>query len=170
MLDALRKLVPDQPFNLKWPNDVLLHGRKLAGILLELVPAPENKFRLVIGFGMNVAIAPSSLDRPVICLADIGATGEIETIAVTVLASLSGWIDRFEAQDFGPVREAWLAVGHRPGCPLTVTQGAARLEGTFVDIAEDGGLLLQCGDQQVKIAGGEVSASQANWPSGNNQS
>lgn len=82
LLDALRKFAPDQlAFSLKWPNDVLLYGRKLAGILLKLVPDPEGKFRLVIGFGVNLAVAPADMDRPVICLADIGTAVEIEAVA-----------------------------------------------------------------------------------------
>lgn len=76
-----------------------------------------------------------------------------------ILASLSEWIDRFETLGFRPIRDAWLAAGHRPGHPITVTQGSARLDGTFADIAEDGALLLQCGNRQIKVAGGEVSAS-----------
>ncbi len=90
------------------------------------------------------------MDRPVICLADIGTAVKIEAVARMILASLSEWIDRFETLGFRPIRDAWLAAGHRPGHPITVTRGNARLEGTFADIAEDGARRLRCGNLQIE--------------------
>lgn len=135
---------------LKWPNDLLLDGGKLAGILLE---AGEDAGPwLVIGFGVNLAGAPQGLGRAVASLD--GVVGP-EAFAVTLLAALAGWRRRYAAEGFGPIREAWLGLG--PALGSSVTAGSVR--GGFAGLDEDGALVLSTGMGMGRavITSGEVS-------------
>ncbi len=156
LLDALRSVAPERGgYGLKWPNDILLDGRKLGGILLELAPAAPGRAFLVIGFGVNLAVAPP-LDRPVASLAETGPAPEAAGVARALLACLGAWVGRYEAEGFEPVRLAWLAAGHRPGEAMAVTRGDTPLRGRFAGIAPDGALLLHEGSRLLTITSGEV--------------
>ncbi len=161
MLEALRSVAPERGgYGLKWPNDILLDGRKLGGILLELAPAAPGRAFLVIGFGVNLAVAPS-LDRPVASLAETGPAPDPGDVARALLACLEAWVGRYETDGFEPVRLAWLAAGHRPGEAMTVARGDTPLHGRFAGIAPDGALLLHDGARQVSVASGEVGVAAA---------
>lgn len=142
---------------LKWPNDVLVDGRKLAGILVEAVTRGEACV-LVVGIGVNVVAAPEGLGRPVVCLADLGVAADAEDVAAAFLARFADWVERYRAAGFGPVRAAWLAAGPAVGAWLSVQHGAERLEGGFVGLRDDGALLLDVAGRVVAVSGGEVLA------------
>jgi BirA family biotin operon repressor/biotin-[acetyl-CoA-carboxylase] ligase len=147
---------------LKWPNDLLRHGAKVAGILAEGQiatggegPRPSSLDWLILGIGANLAVAPSLPDRPSAVL--VGA-GTPEEMAKRLIWRLQHWIARHSALGFAPVREAWLRRGPAPGEVLSVRIGETRLQGCFAGLAEDGGLLLDTAGGRRHILAGEVLA------------
>ena len=137
---------------LKWPNDLMLDGAKLAGILLEAdVTDPPW---LVIGFGVNLAGAPRDLGRATACLT--GLAPAPEQFADHLLGSLQQWRERYEREGFAPIKAAWLAVAHVPGDPVVVGAGTQRMQGVFRGLGADGALLLDSGNGEVAITAGEL--------------
>ncbi len=152
LADTVRPYVPADALRLKWPNDLMLNGGKLAGILLEAGFAPGPW--LVIGFGVNLAGAPLDLGRPVACLATAAPAPEV--FADRLLHTLQGWRRRYAAEGFAPVRAAWLATAHAPGERIVVGAGGQRVRGTFRGLGDDGTLLLDRPEGELSITAGEL--------------
>lgn len=137
---------------LKWPNDVMLEGRKLGGILVDAAWAPGGGMAwLVAGFGANLHAAP---DLP-------GASalpGGLDAIqaAHRVLERLGHWSVLLEQGGFGPVRQAWLERGPALGELLRLRFEEAQVAGTFAGLGDDGALLLQSGGKVHAFATGRV--------------
>ena len=161
LADALADLLPDaRAMALKWPNDVLLHGCKLAGILAEAEAGADGGLAwLVLGFGVNLAHAPALPDRATACLADAGvAPPQPEIFAATLLARLVHWQGVQARSGFAPIRVAWLARGPVLEAPLRVRIAGGRMEtGRFAGLAEDGSLLLAGEGRTHALAAGEVA-------------
>jgi BirA family biotin operon repressor/biotin-[acetyl-CoA-carboxylase] ligase len=133
---AVAQYLPDPTIlTLKWPNDLLLNGGKLAGILIEAGPG-----WLVIGVGVNLRDAPALPDRPTASLAGVV---DPETAAASFLAALSHWLAIEAAEGFRAVRAAWLAAAHPLGTPLRVALPDTLIEGFFAGLTDHGALLLQ---------------------------
>jgi BirA family biotin operon repressor/biotin-[acetyl-CoA-carboxylase] ligase len=139
---------------LKWPNDVLLAGAKIAGILTEMTGDA-----IVIGIGINVAHSPPDMPYPVISAASLGGTASADDVLVTLTARLDQRLADWQAHGFGPVREAWLQRGPILGQMLTARVGASSISGGFAGLAEDGALLLTTPDGPRRIVAGEVLPS-----------
>lgn len=150
-------LPPNQVCSLKWPNDVLLNGGKVAGILLETEgTAGDWTDWVVIGCGLNIVAAPADVPYPATCLHaalaaedDERSVGSVRT-ACTVervlplfLASLGVWLDRFRREGFAPIRWAWLDRAQGLGEPITVRLPDRTLEGLFQGVEPSGALLLR---------------------------
>ena len=151
---------------LKWPNDVLLHGRKLGGILLETVEAPHENVptplpdapephggvrrALIIGWGINLKQAPAREQArwPAISLAEAGVHLEPGLLLEVLRDTFWRWYQVWQA--FGPknVREAWRRRAHGLGGMVRLRHGRELLEGRFVDLGPAGELVLE-------LAGGE---------------
>lgn len=156
LLDALRACLPGAAgLRLKWPNDILLNGAKLAGILLEGNLTEEAPW-LVIGFGVNLASAPDGLGQPTGCVADMAPPPAPDAFAHSLLGAVQAWRSTYEAAGFQPVRAAWLAVGSAPGEAMAVSVGGRRMEGTFRGIGADGALLLNGPEGGVAVMAGVV--------------
>jgi BirA family biotin operon repressor/biotin-[acetyl-CoA-carboxylase] ligase len=124
---------------LKWPNDLLFGGAKLAGVLIDSALTPDGMLDwVVIGIGVNLAEAPALPDRLTACLADAGIEVAPAALADRVMALL----DRWGAQDLAAIRAAWLARAHPAGTPLRVQQGGQVIEGVFDGLTPDGRLIL----------------------------
>lgn len=154
LADTVGSYVPIGVLRLKWPNDLMLNGGKLAGVLLEAGTAPGPW--LVIGFGVNLAGAPSDLGRPVACLASMVPAPAPEAFAGRLLHSLQGWRARYAAEGFAPVRAAWLAAAHAPGERIVVGTGEQRVHGAFRSLGDDGALLLDGPEGELAITAGEL--------------
>lgn len=163
LADALTPLLPDpQVLGLKWPNDVLLRGAKLAGILTESTATPAGMLdTLIIGMGVNLAAAPDLPDRRTACLAAIAPPPAPEAFAPALLARLDHWVMRRATEGFAAVRAAWLARGPRTGSAIRLRNGERTLVGAFAGLGTDGSLLLATGAQVRAFAVGEVLATQA---------
>ncbi|RKF23276.1 biotin--[acetyl-CoA-carboxylase] ligase [Altericroceibacterium spongiae] len=133
---------------LKWPNDVLLDGAKLAGILLESKGSGPGS-GLVIGVGVNLAAAPAIADRDVRSVAGRGVAPDRDLFASRLAESFSKELRLWRQQGLSPVLERWLAVAHPVGTPLSVhATDSSRISGRFAGLGDDGALLLE--DNQGK--------------------
>ncbi len=132
-----------EALELKWPNDLLLFDRKLAGILLESEPAGEGAAAVIIGWGVNLAQAPREARWPAVSLAEEGLSVSFERMLGALTDSFTRWRDLWRAKGFPPVREAWMKRAWRPGERIALDDGGRRIEGVFHGLAEDGALLLR---------------------------
>ncbi|MEK7343792.1 MAG: biotin--[acetyl-CoA-carboxylase] ligase [Pseudomonadota bacterium] len=137
---------------IKWPNDVLVDGAKIAGILLERLGDA-----IVVGIGVNVTGHPTGLDRPATSLAAQGATDAEAGALLERLAQLFGhWLGIWRAQGLEPVRTHWLLNAHPAGTPMRVAlPDGAVVEGAFDTLDRDGMLILRLanGDSRAIHAG-----------------
>ncbi|ATX66321.1 biotin--[acetyl-CoA-carboxylase] ligase [Roseinatronobacter bogoriensis] len=149
---------PDS-FAIKWPNDVLLHGGKLAGILLESVGENARVNHLAIGIGVNLRHAPEPEEgalTPVSLLAETGVQITPEEFLGILAPAYARWDAQLSTFGFGPVRQAWLARAARLGQPIVARTVAQSFEGTFVGIDSSGALLLQMPQETRAIPAAEV--------------
>ncbi|WP_081628103.1 biotin--[acetyl-CoA-carboxylase] ligase [Sphingobium indicum] len=139
---------------IKWPNDVLVDGAKIAGILLE-----RAGDAIVVGIGINVADYPRDLDRPVTSLAAQGATDAEAGALLERLAQLfAHWLSIWRAQGLEPVRTHWLLNAHPTGTPMRVAQpDGETVEGAFDTLDRQGMLILRLANGQSRaIHAGDI--------------
>lgn len=106
--EALTHVLPEGvKIAFKWPNDLMLGGKKLAGILIETEVEPNGRRWCTVGIGVNVAHAPT--DLPATSLAASGAELAAEALVEPIKASFAKWYERWTEQGFEPVRANWLA-------------------------------------------------------------
>ena len=131
---------------IKWPNDLLLGGAKLAGILLERV-----EDAVIVGIGVNLAHHPTDLDRPVTCLAAHGEAPPAAAFAETLADVFARWLARWRGEGLAPVRERWSARAHAAGTALAANlPDGQRIEGLFDRLDGDGALILRLADGSVR--------------------
>ena len=136
---------------IKWPNDVLADGAKIAGILLE-----RTGDAVVAGIGINVTGHPVGLDRPVTSLLAQGMSdGDAAALQVRLAELFAHWLAIWRVQGLDPVRAHWLANAHPAGTPMRVVPpDGATVEGSFDTLDRDGMLIL-------RLANGESRAIHA---------
>ena len=153
-------LPPDAEIRYKWPNDVLVGGRKLAGILLESGSTPAGRLAwLIVGIGVNIAShPPAAAAFPATSLAAEGGAGSsVEGVLEAVSGSLARWLDAWRADGFAPAREAWLARAWRRGETIELRLEEATLAGRFEGLDPAGALLLALADgTRRRISAGDV--------------
>lgn len=136
-----------QLVQLKWPNDVLLAGDKLCGILLER----SGEFA-VIGIGVNLAGAPQLADRRAGNLAQIAPAPDRDTFARELAVSFDRELDRWRQFGLTPLLNRWLAAAHPLGAPLTVhSSDGAAVSGMFAGLDPDGALRLRLADGSTRV-------------------
>jgi BirA family biotin operon repressor/biotin-[acetyl-CoA-carboxylase] ligase len=160
--DTAAKLLPNEAhaeFLLKWPNDVLLKGGKLAGTLLEgASEAAPNRCKIVIGTGFNLATFPPDLEQPATSLAAHGGAATPAAAFETLAAVTDAWLTRWgEGVAFQTVRRAWLDRAGPTGRPLRVRLPGEEAEGTYAGLDSGGALRLLMSDgAERRIAAGDV--------------
>lgn len=143
---------------LKWPNDVLADGAKLAGILLEAHKRPDGAMAIVVGIGVNVVEAPEGLPYPATSLRALG----LDTSAETVFGALSDtWVDAVELWDRGrgitDVLELWRRSAAGIGAEVAVNRDGDIVRGIFETIDEGGRLIVRANDNsRIAITAGDV--------------
>jgi len=142
----------------KWPNDVLLDGRKAAGILLEASSEAPGAVWLAIGIGVNLAQHPHATEMPATSLAAAGVAVPHPHAALEVLARrFAEWLGRWQALGFAPVKAAWLARAARIGLEIDVRLDKHTLRGIFSSLDESGALVLTLPDGTERlISAGDV--------------
>jgi BirA family transcriptional regulator, biotin operon repressor / biotin---[acetyl-CoA-carboxylase] ligase len=142
----------------KWPNDVLVNGRKIAGILLESEMTASGKLAfLVVGVGVNLAVAPQGTEFPATSAAAerLGAIAPAAMLEA-FLRNFQYWEHCWRDIGFAPVGAAWRAAAASRGEEIRVRLESTTLFGRFVDIDDQGILLLDCAGECRRISAGEV--------------
>ena len=143
---------------LKWPNDVLANGAKLAGILLEAGRLTDGRHAVALGFGVNAVAAPDGLPYPATSLAALGATCTAED----VFEALSdAWVETFrlwnDGQGTGAVLAQWREAAGGLGDPVAVNQNGDVLRGVFETIDDAGRLIVRRDDNtRTAVTAGDV--------------
>jgi len=154
--DAIAPLLPGtDALQFKWPNDILIEGRKVAGILLESAAAAETALWVVVGIGVNVLFHPRG--GATTSLAAAGANGAaVPQVLRGVTIALKRWSDEWERAGFAPLRSAWLARAHGLGSDIAVRLEREEFTGRFVGLDRDGALLVETEQGCRRVAAGEV--------------
>jgi BirA family biotin operon repressor/biotin-[acetyl-CoA-carboxylase] ligase len=144
LIEAIDAALPTQPLMLKWPNDLMLLGKKLAGILLE-----RSGDRVAVGFGVNLAAAPQLPDRQG---ASLGGQVVPQAFAPLLAGSFARLVDLWRRSEPALLAHAWLARAHPIGTRLTVHASADEtISGRFDGIEPDGALRLRQDDGSLDI-------------------
>lgn len=157
---ALTRL-PDS-LTLKWPNDVLLNGGKLAGILLESAGLGTANPVLCIGVGVNLIAAPDPAQievgavPPVSLLHETGLRLTPEAFLNALAPAYTHWEGLFQTEGFAPLRSAWLAHAARLGQPIRARTGTLTRDGIFDSIDPSGNLILRTSAGTLAIPAAEV--------------
>jgi len=153
VVEALERVAGLKP-RLKWPNDVLVDGRKLAGILLESRIGPSPL--VVLGIGVNLAqrVFPADLaERATSVRLAAGRRVDADALLTALLESLDAWRTRLETEGWAPIRERWRALTETLGRRVSIDG----VEGVAVDVDEDGALIVAEGDVRRRVVAGEVN-------------
>jgi BirA family biotin operon repressor/biotin-[acetyl-CoA-carboxylase] ligase len=155
---ALRSAGSDQTeFALKWPNDVMADGKKLAGILLE-AETVGDRLAVVVGIGSNVVAAPEGTPTPAVSLRALG----IEFAAEQLFTALSdAWVEFRgiwdEGRGFADIRAKWLEHAVGLGHPVSILSGGSTVTGTFDTIDDAGCMIVRTTEgRRMAISAGDV--------------
>lgn len=153
--DALAEAAPHVAVRFKWPNDLLIGGAKVSGILLETDGAA-----VIVGIGVNVGWAPPAGEAayPATCLKGEGAALSALELARVLLRHLRGCVGQWRAQGFPLVRQAWLERAQGLGGEVVARlQTGEEVRGRFVDLDADGALVVDVtGAGRRRILAGDV--------------
>ncbi len=152
---------------IKWPNDILLNGAKINGILLESQSSIEGKTVVVVGCGINCQSHPEEALYPTTSLADAGVDVMSDQVFAGLAEEMAKMLTLWDrGRAFTAIREQWIDAAAGIGEPVTVNLADGRLEGLFEDIDADGCLRLRLADGDTKrISAGDLFFSNG---SGNN--
>lgn len=163
LADSFERLFPHQvTCQLKWPNDVLLNGAKVAGILLETVALSAGQMALAIGVGVNLKNAPeaSNLENRALPPASIyGLTGQVifpEAFLPTLATAFAVREAQFNAYGFDPIRTAWLERAANIGQVITARTQRDEYMGRFDSVDQSGHLILDTTDGRRAIAAADI--------------
>lgn len=159
-LDGADAQIDDSPVRiaLKWPNDVLADGAKLAGIMLEAQSVPDGRQAIVIGIGVNVVAAPQNLPYPAVSIAELN----VKTDATHIHEALAEhWVDVYalwnNGAGIGDVLALWRQSAAGIGAPVAISTHGEVLRGVFDSIDDTGRLIVKTDDGRLMpIAAGDV--------------
>jgi BirA family biotin operon repressor/biotin-[acetyl-CoA-carboxylase] ligase len=149
--EAVRVFLPTGA-TIKWPNDLLIDGAKLSGVLLE-----RAGDAVVVGIGVNLAHHPDLPDRPATSLAAQGVAVAAANFAEVLAESFARWLSRWRGEGLDPIRQRWLDRAHPKGTALTarLPDGTA-IDGLFEGLTAQGALMLRTQSGVELIHAGDV--------------
>ncbi|MFD2207293.1 biotin--[acetyl-CoA-carboxylase] ligase [Kiloniella antarctica] len=158
LADAIRHFSPDIKLSLKWPNDVLIEGQKVSGVLLESKARPSAELEyLIMGIGVNLKNYPDDARYPATSLFEQinQNTPHPGKMLKAFLNNFDPWYKLWNKDGFAAVRAAWLDQAHGLGKKIYVRLPGETLSGRFVTIDKDGALDLDLdnGKQRLITAG-----------------
>ena len=152
----------DDAFALKWPNDVLLRGGKVAGILLESAGQSGGMTHLAIGIGVNLAAAPTVGEveegavHPVSLRGELGLSVTPEDFLNLLASAFAHYEDQFRTYGFAPIRRAWMNHAARLGEVIIARTAREEWQGTFREVDETGQLVLETSQGRIAIPAADV--------------
>lgn len=160
--ETLAGIVPEgEEITCKWPNDILLNGRKLGGILLESFTTPDlvrDRQWVAVGVGINVDSYPEHVMFPASCLRQAGV--EIISAKIVLSRFVFNFIHQYDAwvqSGFKQVQKAWMGRAYKIGHPVEVIVGEKQIDGVFEGIDTAGRLLVRQDSGAITgIAAGDV--------------
>lgn len=157
---ALEKLGVEG-LQLKWPNDVLVHGHKLAGILVELLPARGRPPTAVVGIGLNLQLPPDVSIPDQAGVTDLAGhlvpMPDRNRLLAILLAELHTLFDTYAAAGFAALRGAWQQRNAFANLPVRISGDREQVSGICDGVDDDGALLVLTDEGRVRILSGEVS-------------
>lgn len=160
LAETVSQALPDTAaVTCKWPNDILVDGKKVAGMLLESAPMGEGALDwLVIGIGLNVASSPADVMYPATSLHASGAPGiSADDLLADFCRRFANWRAVWTADGFEAIRDAWLTHAAGLGKEIGVKLASGPITGTFSGLDEQGALIvLHDSGEQTKITAGDV--------------
>lgn len=157
--DALRQAGVDA--GIKWPNDLLVGGRKIAGILTELAAEPERVQWVVLGVGINVNAAPEDFPEELrgeatSVLIERGGPAPRALLVAACLTALEDWLDVHEERGFEAIRQAWRERSVTLGREVMVRADGRELVGVAEDLDAQGALLVRTAGGVERVLAGDV--------------
>ncbi len=151
-----------QGLSLKWPNDLLRHGRKVAGVLVELAPGRAEDAHAIIGIGINLHLPESLFDQIPTPATDLrnaqGIPPEPHTALAQVLNQLSPLLQQFAQEGFAPFKEEWMEHAiHRERSIHLILPNARTVVGECAGLNAEGALLVRQAGQISTFHNGEIS-------------
>ena len=143
---------------LKWPNDLLVSGRKISGILLESAQIGRGSVAVVLGFGVNIRHHPAKADYPTTSLSELNGTTDVDSVFTALESALMQWIGAWaRGTNFTEIRQQWLARAAGLGTPVRVRLSDRVIEGRFRDLDDEGRFVLTGRDgKRITISAGDV--------------
>ncbi len=146
---------------LKWPNDLLIYGDKLAGILVELTQIRGRPPAAVLGIGMNVRLPVDAMIEGQPGITDLAAhlptPPERNRVLAAILTELSQLLDTYATAGFPALRGAWEQRNAFADLPVRIFGEGRELIGQCIGVDDDGALLLDTDEGRVRVLSGEVS-------------
>ncbi len=159
--DALTSIQPGVPVGLKWPNDLLVHGAKLGGVLIELAGEMDGRVDVVVGVGLNgrmTAAQAEQIDQRWTDLASVMDQLPTRTqVAAEVLSRLLIMLEEFSTQGFAPLVSRYERYDQVAGKTVKVQSAEQVLTGVAAGVSADGALRLETAEGLKELYGGEVS-------------
>ena len=165
--DLIDAFAPPSLVTIKWPNDVILAGDKVSGVLVESGAHQTGGLWLAVGIGVNLAHAPQATERPATALVhhlrgDVAVPPTVEAAAATLAEAFAVWMERWETLGFQPILDAWQARTSGLDGPAVARLGRETVEGRAEGVAPDGALKLRLADGSLRlISAGDVFFGEA---------
>jgi len=158
VVEALEEFSPtSHEIRCKWPNDILVNGKKVAGILMETASGEGNRAKwLVVGMGLNIESFPPETAYPATSLRTEGWDVSLEAILGLYCERFHHWSRQWEGDGFDPIRRAWLAHSIGQGEEIRVRLGDGDVSGVFEDMDETGALVINEAGTRRRITAGDV--------------
>ena len=156
LFETLALYVDRSRLSLKWPNDVLLDGGKVAGILLESASGREGVEWLAIGIGVNLSHAPDGVRDAAFPPVALGVAPDPEDFLKRLAGHYATEESILEQLGFEPIREKWLRHAARLGEQITARRPEGDVTGRFVTVDEAGHLVLRTADGETRIAAADI--------------
>ena len=161
LYDVLAPLINNgKKISIKWPNDILIDNKKVAGILIETAINPKtNKFNyVIIGIGVNIRDVPIVEGRELTCVcANSSLVVKAEDLVEPLKEAIVRQLDNFAGEGFDVLKKRWLECAVSVGQEITTTYDGKKISGKFEDLGEKGEILLRLEDGSIqKISSGII--------------
>ena len=157
--EVLERYCPDK-IKLKWPNDVLLEGKKVCGILSQAKAAVNKVDFIILGIGINVNINqfPQEISNIATSLAiETGREISRQELIIDLYENMTKWYKQLLQDGFGRIKEKWLSLSLMIGQTVKVVFQEEVVSGKAIDLDEDGSLILLAEDREFKVSAGDAT-------------